>query len=105
MKYKINLLKVPNQKLSCNLANNNGDYITLDISLRTLPDGLLIADLTVNNEIQRLSAIVHNNMPLLPTNTVGGNVYFNDIYGDNDPIYTDFNDRYQLIYDSNYILS
>ena len=103
-KYVINLLQVPNQEVSCNLEKSDGSFMAVDIRLRTLPDNMLIADITINNEVQRLSAAVHNNMPLIPTNIVGGNIYFTDIHGDTDPQYGEFNERYQLIYDSEYQL-
>ena len=103
-KYAISLLQVPNQKISVNLQNAEGKYISVDIGLRSLYDGSLVADITVNGKIQRLCGMCTNLMPLIPTNTVGGNLYFQDIYGNNDPQFSEFNDRYQLIYDSEYKL-
>lgn len=102
--YVISLTNEPNQKLSCNLQNADGDWLNTTVKLRTLPDGHLIADITVNDEVVCLSKICNNLMPLLPNNTLGGNIYFEDIYGNDNPEYAEFNTRYRLIYDTEYFL-
>lgn len=103
MKYEINLVKSANQEFSCNLKNGNKTY-SVDIRLRTMPSGFLLADVVVDNELQRLSVICHNKMPLLANDVLGGNLYFNDIYGDTDPVFDELGDRYKLIYDTEYKL-
>lgn len=104
MIYYINLLQVPNQKLSCNLNDDEGNYYAVDIALRTLEDGNVVADITVDGKLIIPSVMCCNNMPLLPTNILNGNVYFKDLFGNTDPVYTDFNDRYVLIYNSEFRL-
>lgn len=99
-KYMINLLQEPNQELTCNCTDDNGMSYALDLKLRTLLDGNLCIDIVVDGETQRLSAICTNDMPLLPTNIINGNLYFDDIYGTSDPSYEEFNDRFRLIYDT-----
>lgn len=101
-KYMINLLQEPNQELTCNCVDDNGTTFAVDLKLRTLVDGNLCIDIVVDGETQRLSAICTNDMPLLPTNILGGNLYFDDIYGKDDPNYTEFNDRFRLIYDTEF---
>lgn len=104
MKYEINLLNVPNQSTSCNLVDDNSNFFAVDFNLRTLMDGNLIIDITVNDEIQVLSSICCNKMPLMPTNLLNGNLYFEDVFGDSDPSYEGFNERYKLIYDTEFRL-
>lgn len=101
---KINLLQQPNQKITCNLEDGNGTIYAVDINLRTLMDGSLICDIYVNDEIQVLSEVCCNKMPLLPTDILNGNMYFMDMDGNSDPEYPGFNDRYVLIYDTEFIL-
>lgn len=104
MKQQINLLQVPNQTLSCNLNDEEGNFFTVDIGLRTLPDGNVIAKITVNNEVIVSSVMCCNKMPLLPTNILNGNIYFTDTFFDTDPVYTGFNEQYFLIYDTEFRL-
>lgn len=104
MKYEINILNVPNQENSCNLEDENGNLFAVDFKLRTLMDGNLIIDIYVNDEVQVLSAICCNKMPLVPTNILNGNIYFQDFFGDSDPSYEEFNDRFKLIYDTEFRL-
>jgi hypothetical protein len=104
MKQQINLLQVPNQTLSCNLNDEQGNFFTVDIGLRTLPDGNLIASITVNNEVIVSSVMCCNRMPLLPTNIMNGNIYFMDTFFDTDPVYTGFNEQYILVYDTEFKL-
>lgn len=103
-KYSINLLKVPNQSLSCNLTDDNNNMYAVDIDLRTLPDDNLICNISMGGEIIILSAMCCNKMPLIPTNVLNGNLYFEDIYGDTDPNYKEFGERYKLIYDTEFRL-
>lgn len=100
---KINLLQQPNQKISCNLESN-GTLYAVDIDLRTLMDGSLICNIYVNNEVQVLSEVCCNKMPLVPTNILNGNIYFMDMDGNDDPEYTGFNDKYLLIFDTEFKL-
>lgn len=104
MKTQINILQVPNQSLSCNLSDNNGNFYAVDITLRTLPDGNLIATIKVNDETVISSVMCCNKMPLIPTNILNGNIYFEDTYFDTDPVYTGFNEQYLLIYDTEFKL-
>lgn len=104
MKYQITLVNVPNQSGSCNLTDDNGDMYGIDYNIRTLPDGNVLMDITVNDEVQRQGVICTNLMPLVPTNILNGNLYFQDIYGNNNPNYQDFNTRFQLIYDTEFRL-
>lgn len=101
---RINLLIQPNQKLSCNLVDDIGNLYAVDINLRTLPDGHLIADIYIDNETSVLSTICCNKMPLVPTNTLNGNIYFIDMDGDSDPVYTGFENKYYLVYDTEFRL-
>lgn len=96
------MLNEPNQSLSCNLTDDSGTVFAVDINLRTLSDGNLIADVIVDNIPQRYGVMCNNNMPLVPNNMLGGNIYFQDQYGNDNPQYKDFNDRYLLIYDSEF---
>ncbi len=99
MKYEISLVQTANQSLSCTLKNGETSY-SVDINLRTLYSGALCADIYIDGEIERLSVLCHNLNPLLATNILGGNIYFEDIYGNDDPNFNEFNDRYRLIYDT-----
>lgn len=104
MIYYINLLQEPNQKLSCNLNDDEGNYYAVDISLRTLDDGNLIADITIDGNLIIPSVMCCNKMPLIPNNTLNGNIYFKDLYENTDPVYTGFNEKYVLVYDSEFRL-
>ena len=101
---KINLLQSPNQSLSCNLTDGKGNYFAVDITLRTLPDGRLCAKIAINDNVIVSSVVCCNNMPLIPTNILNGNIYFKDTYFDTDPKYIGFNEQYLLIYDTEFKL-
>lgn len=101
---KINLLQQPNQKITCNLEDDNGTIYAVDINLRTTMSGDLICDIYINNEVQVLSETCCNKMPLIPSNKINGNIYFMDMDGNTDPVYTGFNDKYCLIYDTEFEL-
>lgn len=100
-KYEIGLVQVANQSLTCTLSDGVDNFI-VDIRLRTLYSGALCADIAVNGVVERLSVLCHNLNPLLATNVLGGNLYFEDAFGNDDPSYTQFNDRFKLIYDTGY---
>lgn len=104
MKQKINLLQVPNQAFSCNLSDDEGNFYMLDMTLRTLPDNNLIANITIDNESVISGVNCCNNMPLIPNNRLNGNIYFTDVYENSDPNYTGFNEQYLLIYDTEFKL-
>ena len=104
MKYNINLLQVPNQSLSCNLTDGSGRYYAVDITLRTLQDGNLIANISIDGKAVISSVMCCNKMPLIPTNELNGNIYFEDNHGNSDPVYSGFNERFALIYDTEFYL-
>ncbi len=100
----INLVQEPNQSLSVNLTDDAGNIHIADINLRTMEDGSLIMDLTIDGEVQFYGRRCINCMPLLLKHTIPGNMYFFDKFGLSDPNYTGFNDRYLLVYDTEYNL-
>lgn len=103
MRYAINILKEPNQSFSANLEDGNGNFWALDMSLRTYSNGALSCDISINGEPVRYGQYCNDRMPLIGNdNTITGNIYFEDQYGTNNPYYEDFNDRYLLIYDTEY---
>ena len=102
--YVINLLNEPNQKLSVDLESDDGEAFSLDLQFRTLPDGILIANIDVNGNPERQGVVCCDKMPLIANNSLKGNLYFADQYGDEYPRFTEFNDRFLLIYDTEYRL-
>lgn len=100
----INLIQSPNQSLSCNLTDNEGNTYIADINLRTMADGSLIMDLQIDGEPVFYGRRCINKMPLILNRVIPGNMYFYDLYENSDPEYTAFNDRYLLIYDTEYKL-
>lgn len=103
MRYAINLLNEPNQSFSANLEDGQGNYWALDMNLRTYSNGSLSCDISINGEVVRNGQYCNDRMPLIGNNNlISGNIYFEDQYGTNDPFYTGFNDRYLLIYDTEY---
>ena len=48
MKTSINLIQAPNQTLSANITDINGEIHIVDINLRTLYDGQMIADISID---------------------------------------------------------
>lgn len=100
----INIIQEPNQILSVNLTDDNGNIYIADIKLRTMDDGSLIMDLAIDDEPQFYGRRCVNKMPLLLNQVIGGNLYFYDLFGNSDPVYTEFNDRYILVYDTEYNL-
>lgn len=100
----INIIQQPNQSLSVNLTDDNGNVHIADINLRTMYDGFLIMDLIIDDKPQFYGRRCINRMPLLLNRVIQGNLYFYDLFGNSDPVYTEFNDRYVLIYDTEYNL-
>ena len=103
-KYSINLLQVPTQSLSCNLTYDENNTYAVDIDLRTLSDGNLISNISVNGEMIISSVMCCNKMPLIPSNMINGNIYFEDEFDNTDPVYSGFNEKYKLIYDTEFRL-
>lgn len=105
MKTAINLNQVPNLSVSANIADASGDLHVVDIALRTMPDGTLIADLAIDGTPAVYGRRCIDRMPLLLNQAISGNFYFMDKFGITDPVYTGFGDRYLLIYDTEYSLT
>lgn len=103
-KYSINLLQVPNQSLSCNLTDDENNTYAVDIDLRTLSDGNMVANISIDGEMIISSVMCCNKMPLIPSNMINGNIYFEDEFDNTDPVYSGFNDKYKLIYDTEFRL-
>lgn len=102
MIYSITLLNVPNQSLTCNLTNKNGTVYICDINLRTLSNKTLSADIAIDGKLLRYGVVCNNKMPLISTNTDIGNIYFKDMYGNENPYYEKFNERFILVYDTEF---
>lgn len=103
MKYQINLPVSPNVSVSFDL-----DGIAFDFKYRTLKNGMMCCDITSNDGTdERVVAgrICVNESPLLlecPWARGTGNLYFLDKYGSDNPVYTELNDRFALVYDDEY---
>lgn len=97
MKSQIILNQTPNQRLSVNIGQT-----ALDIALRTSKSGRLYADLDVGGTGVFRGRACINKMPLMLNNTLGGNLYFEDLFGNEDPNYQGFNDRFALYFDDEY---
>ena len=95
--YRINLLQQPNQYISFNIGEDG-----YDLQLRTMK-GVLYADLHKNGEALFYGRRCIDRMPLLYNQKLG-NFYFYDKYGSDNPTYDKLNDRFILIYNSNYTL-
>lgn len=104
MKTIINLSPTPNQTVSANISDTAGEMHVVELNLRTLPDGSMIADVAIDENWLVYGVRCLNNMPLLLGTQNIGNLYFTDQYGDTDPTYSGLGDQYQLIYDNEYIL-
>lgn len=76
----------------------------LELRLRTMPDGSMIADIAIDDNWLAYGVRCLNNMPLLLGTQDIGNLYFTDQYSDTDPTYSRLGDQYQLIYDNEYTL-
>lgn len=98
--FQINLAPVPNGSGSFDL-----DGVAFDFTWRTLRDGSLVCDISINGEVVQGGRACVDRSPLLlicPFQSGVGNLYFADKYGNDDPTYTDFNDRFALVYDDQY---
>lgn len=104
MKTIINLTQTPNQLVSANITDANGNVHVADFKLRTMPDGSLIIDIAIDGEYLVYGQRCVNNMPLLLGLNTKGNFYFTDEFEDTDPKYTGFGTQYQLIYDNEYTM-
>ncbi len=104
MKTSINLLQTPNQTLSANITDAAGNIRIIQITLRTMPDMSLIANLEIDGEPVFYGRRCRNRMPLMLSGPIGGNFYFVDQYENTDPVYTGLGDQYLLIYDDEYTL-
>ena len=104
MKTIINLSPTPNQTVSANITDSNGDMHMLDLKLRTMPDGSMIADVAIDETWLVYGVRCLNNMPLILGTQNIGNLYFTDQYSDTDPNYAGLGEQYQLIYDNEYTL-
>ncbi|MFV0627049.1 MAG: hypothetical protein ACK5N8_06860 [Alphaproteobacteria bacterium] len=102
MKTIISLPTSPNVKFSCDVTNDAGEILALDISLRTYEDKNVSMDLAANSQTIFMSRNCINKSPLILNNQLGGNIYFEDQFGDNDPYYTGYNNRYILVFDSEF---
>lgn len=89
----IPLAQSPNQTLT---AVVNGVYVT--INLRTQTTGLYF-DLLVNNVAIIQSVLCLTGTKLVRDSYLGyaGDFMFIDLQGNDDPVYTGFNDRFQLV--------
>ncbi len=105
MKTVINLSPTPNQSVAANLTTADGNIHTLEITLRTMPSGYLIANLSIDQEPVFYGRRCVNLMPLMLSGPIPGNFYFMDKYGNNDPDFRELGDRYVLVYDDNYELN
>ena len=104
MKTIINLSPTPNQTVSANISDTADELHVLDLRLRTMPDGSMIADIAIDEDWLAYGVRCLNNMPLLLGTQNIGNLYFTDQYGDTDPTYSGLGTQYQLIYDNEYTL-
>lgn len=104
MKTSINLLQTPNQTVSANITAAAGDIHVVQITLRTMPDGYLIANLEIDERPVLYGRRCVNRMPLMLAAPIRGNFYFLDQYENTDPVYTGLSDQYLLIYDDEYTL-
>lgn len=105
MKTAINLVNEPNIKVSANIVDNNGDNHSVDFTLRTMRDGSLIADMSIDGTPDFYGRRCVDRMPLTLNKSISGNFYFEDQYGNTDPNYKEYNTRYLLIYDTEFKLS
>lgn len=85
---------VPSQQLQVVLAGQN-----CQLAIYQKPQGLFV-DLISNGVLISSAVIAQNLNVLVPINYTGfqGNLYFNDIQGSTDPVYTGLGSRYQLLY-------
>lgn len=102
MKYSIPLNQMPNLEVSANLKRADKTVAAADICLRTLTDGFLVMDLYIDGTAEFYGRRCIDRMPMLLNNNLGGNLYFEDKAGTENPDYQKFNDRFVLVYDDEY---
>jgi hypothetical protein len=59
-------------------------------------------DLSINDIVEFQGKKCHDRTPLLLNDKLGGNIYFEDTEGTNEPHYEGFNDRFLLIFDDGF---
>lgn len=101
MKISVRLNNIPNQEGSFNITIGN-TVLACNFKLRTLTDNSLIMDLIINGKVMFYGKKCITNMPLIYNNALGGNFYWFDKYGNENPNYVNFNDRFLLIFDTEY---
>lgn len=90
---------LPNQTISFDV-----DEKLITLNLRTTEKGLF-CDLFIDGKAIFYGKRCVNLMPLLlNNNAMNGNLYFKDLYGNSDPNYEFFNERYILVYDEQYFI-
>lgn len=97
-KYQLTLTQTPNQTFSFDAGQDS-----VEITFRTTSFGLF-ADLSLNGTKVFSGRRCVNKMPFLLNNLITGNIYFNDLYGNDDPTYDKFNSRFVLVYDEDYVI-
>lgn len=103
MIYEIALPNIPNGSGSFDL-----DEVSFDFTFRTLRDGSMCCDITITTEDSEMvigGRKCVNSSPLLlesPFASGKGNLYFYDKFGNENPTYDKLNERFVLIYDSEY---
>ena len=102
--YRIQLNKIPNQAGSFNITDKNNKTYSIDYSIRLLTNYDLSITISINGVVYSQSKIIRDRMPLLLNNILGGNLYFKDLYGNKDPEYNQFNERYVFCFDTEYEL-
>lgn len=95
--YLVNLNNEPNQSFSFDAGEQ-----VVDMSLRTTTEGFLYCDIAVDGVGLFAGRTCCNQMPLLLNDILVGNLYFEDLYGNEDPRYEEFNSRFVLVYDTEY---
>ncbi len=103
MKYEIQINKLPNQTGSFNIVNAEGQTLSCRYALRTLTNGLIM-NLSINDKIVFNGRRCVDRMPLLLSNKYKGNLYWEDIYGNDNPNYKLFGVRFKLIFDTDFKL-
>lgn len=76
----------------------------IDLSLRTAETGLY-CDLSLNGKALFYGRRCIDRMPLIISpNLITGNLYFKDLYGNENPHFEEFNTRFILIYHATYTI-
>lgn len=89
------LEQIPSQKFSINL---NGQYCTLKIYQK---DEDVFCDMYVDEIVIWTGIKCLNLVEIKPSNYMGftGTLYFEDLNGNENPLYTGFGDRWVLVYE------